>query len=457
MAMNPTVADDLLSLRALRDPARRVPLRPPLGRGQRGLRRTSASTRTGSPTPTGMLRVMRDRGWRVQVWFSEWALDERGAEAERGGVAGVGQPEGDRPDRPRRGGRGSATTSSTFLRGPEGRLVDGFFLDRTDEIVPSEATDVYADGRNGRQVHNAYPVLMQGVAARRPRVPSGATAGGSSPGRRTRDAGTWRCRGAATPAAARASSSPRRPTPGRRPTSGCAACSISVQRAAFMGLPCTGGPTSAATPSSPTGRSSPAGSRSARCPRSCASTARGPRRRGTCPPSRRFDAEVLDIYRRYVRFHHALAPYLRAGRGGRPGRGCRWPGRSSTSSPTTPRAGDLWDEWLLGPRPAGGAGLAVGRTGQRDVYLPAGPVGRPLGPDAGGGRPRRPPGRARPARPGADVRQAWVAAAGSAGAVAVPHVVRARTASMMAAASSSTVFRARRRSRTPTITGGKTM
>ena len=49
-----------------------------------------------------------------------------------------------------------------FLDGPEGMYVDGFFMDRGDEPdVPSTAEDIYADGRNGRQVHNDYPLLFQ--------------------------------------------------------------------------------------------------------------------------------------------------------------------------------------------------------------------------------------------------------------------------------------------------------
>src|SRR5437762_2240143 len=38
--------------------------------------------------------------------------------------------------------------------------IDGIKLDRGEEHIPSAATDVWADGRTGREVHNAYPDLQ---------------------------------------------------------------------------------------------------------------------------------------------------------------------------------------------------------------------------------------------------------------------------------------------------------
>src|SRR5262249_45104635 len=43
----------------------------------------------------------------------------------------------------------------------------GFKLDRGDETVPSTAADVYADGRNGLQLHNDYPRLYVRAYAER--------------------------------------------------------------------------------------------------------------------------------------------------------------------------------------------------------------------------------------------------------------------------------------------------
>jgi alpha-D-xyloside xylohydrolase len=45
--------------------------------------------------------------------------------------------------------------------------LSGFKLDRGDETVPSAATDVYADGRNGLQLHNDYPRLYVKAYAER--------------------------------------------------------------------------------------------------------------------------------------------------------------------------------------------------------------------------------------------------------------------------------------------------
>ncbi len=95
------------------------------------------------------------------VWISNWAIGARGEEARRLGYLAPGSDRAidfTNPDAAawfRDGLR-------AFLEGPEGRYVDGLFLDRSDEPdVPSEASDVYADGRTGAEVHNAYPVLFQ--------------------------------------------------------------------------------------------------------------------------------------------------------------------------------------------------------------------------------------------------------------------------------------------------------
>ena len=37
------------------------------------------------PDPTAMLRLMREQGWKSTVWISEWALDDRAAEARANG------------------------------------------------------------------------------------------------------------------------------------------------------------------------------------------------------------------------------------------------------------------------------------------------------------------------------------------------------------------------------------
>ena len=159
--MNPTVADDILNYQRYGIPPGIYHFDRPWAEGTEGFGRLQFD-RARFPDPVGMLRVLRARGWRIQVWFSEWQLDARGARARRNGwLAPNSNRELDltNPD------AAAALKADVvkFLRGPEGRYVDGFFLDRTDEIVPSKATDVYHDGRNGIQMHNAYPVLMQSL------------------------------------------------------------------------------------------------------------------------------------------------------------------------------------------------------------------------------------------------------------------------------------------------------
>jgi alpha-glucosidase len=89
------------------------------------------------------------------------------------------------------------------------------------------------------------------------------------------------------------------------------------------------------------------------------------------PTEPRFDQEVLDIYRRYVELHHALAPYLvqlskEAHRTGAP------VARPLVYNyPRDPEVADRWDEWLLGNDLLV---APVWKSGERSraVYLPRG-------------------------------------------------------------------------------------
>ena len=159
--MNPTVADDILNYERYGIPPGIYHFDRPWAEGSEGFGRLRFD-RARFPDPIGMLRVLRARGWRIQVWFSEWQLDARGTRARRNGWLAPGSDRELDLTNPDAVAALKADVVS-FLRGPEGRYVDGFFLDRTDEVVPSKASDVYHDGRNGIQMHNAYPVLMQSV------------------------------------------------------------------------------------------------------------------------------------------------------------------------------------------------------------------------------------------------------------------------------------------------------
>jgi alpha-glucosidase (family GH31 glycosyl hydrolase) len=90
------------------------------------------------------------------------------------------------------------------------------------------------------------------------------------------------------------------------------------------------------------------------------------------PTEPKVDQEMIDIYRRYVVLHHALADYqLRLARDAhRTGAPLARP--LVFNYPDDPNVGDRWDEWLLGDD------LLVAPVWQsgarsRTVYLPKGP------------------------------------------------------------------------------------
>jgi alpha-D-xyloside xylohydrolase len=321
------------------------------------------------PNAASMLREMRRSGWRVEVWVSPWVLDAAGAQARANGWLA---PRSDRSldlTNPH-AVAWQQNRLLTFLHGPEGRFVDGLFLDRGDESdVSSEASDVYADGRTGREIHNAYPVLYartyrtalewarpdgDGFLMARPAY-TGTQAlamrwGGDTPSRE-------------------GITIPEVPNTGPSTDLGLRSVLISMQRAAFMGTPYWG---------SDIGGYSPWIDRDlyARWMEV-----------GSVSPLMRFhgqggtpwsvtgdgssDPELLGIYRRYVRLHHALTPYLErlAREANRTGMTLvrplvfTWPG--------LPAAQNRWDEWTLGPDLLA---APVWRSGQRSrsVWIPPG-------------------------------------------------------------------------------------
>ena len=89
------------------------------------------------------------------------------------------------------------------------------------------------------------------------------------------------------------------------------------------------------------------------------------------PTEPSFDEEVLDIYRRYVELHHALADHLYSYAEEAHETGAPIVRPLVFEYPDDPRVADLWDQWLLGED------LLVAPVWQsgarsRDVYLPEG-------------------------------------------------------------------------------------
>ena len=366
--VNPTVADDIQHYEEYDIPTGVYHFDRPWAVGTEGYGEFTFDT-TRFPDPAAMLRLMRERGWKSTVWISEWALDDRAAEARaQGWLAPGSEREIDLTNRD--AVRWLTNDLRRFLtRDEAGKSIDGFFVDRTEEIVPSEADDVFADGRNGRQLHNAYPVLMQRIVRRALDDARG-------------DAG-WAIARAAYTGSARYTmtwggdtrsregiAAPEQPDGGPSTDLGLRSLLVSLQRAAFLGLPFWG---------SDIGGYSNFGDREVFA-RWIEVGAASPLMRfhgkGTdapwdMPTEPHFDQEVLDIYRNYVRFHHALQPYLVrlsqvAGRTGAPlARPLVY------DTPDDPAVADRWDEWKLGPD------LLVAPVWQsgarsRPVYLPRG-------------------------------------------------------------------------------------
>lgn len=344
--LNPAVADELEHYDDLDLPAPGVfHLDRPWGTGPEGYGQLEFDPER-FPDPEGMLALLQDRGSHPWVWISNWAIGARGREARRLGYLGPGTDRAiDFTDPEAAAWYREALTD--FLASPDGRLVDGFFIDRGDEPdVASDSDDVYADGRTGAEIHNAYPVLMQEnvrqvIEASRPED-GYAIARAAYTGTQGLVA-TW---GGDTHSRD-GFQIPEVPATGESTDLGLRSVLVSIQRAAFLGLPFWG---------SDIGGYSEFADREVYA-RWIQVGALSPLMRfhgkgsdlpWDMPTRPRDDAEMTEVYGTYIRLHEALVPYLvdRAEEahdtGLTPVRPLvfRWPDE--------PEAGDAWDEWLLG-------------------------------------------------------------------------------------------------------------
>lgn len=298
------------------------------------------------PNAADMLRVLHDRGWHPTVWISNWAIGARGEEARRLGYLAPGSDRAidfTNPD----AAAWFRDDLRAFLEGPEGRYVDGLFLDRSDEPdVPGEASDVYADGRTGAEVHNAYPVLFQQNVRQvldevRP------------------DAGFAIARAAYTGTAGLVMTwggdthsrdgfqIPETPATGPSTDLGLRSVLVSIQRAAYLGLGLWG---------SDIGGYSEFADREVFA-RWIEVGAASPLMRfhgkGTdlpweMPTTPRDDTAMTEIYRRYTDLHDGLAPYLADLAAEEHETGLTPVRPLAFAWPEEPDALDRWDEWLLG-------------------------------------------------------------------------------------------------------------
>ena len=365
--LNPTVADDLARYEQYGIPPGIYHFDRPWAVGTEGIGEFRFDP-ARFPDPVGMLKLLHARGWKTQVWISEWVLDERAAKARTGGWLAPGserEPDLTNPEAV----RSIRKDLEDFLRGPEGRYVDGFFIDRTEEIVPSSAGDVYHDGRTGRQIHNAYPVLMQRIVrdALNKTRPDGGwfITRGSYTGTTSLGMNGWSDTHSRTGVAI-----PEQPDTGPSTDLGLRSVLISLQREAFMGQPYYGTDVGGYTSFGDrevfarwleVGAASPL----------MILDGKAPRTPWNMPTEPTFDQEVLDIFTRYVKLHHALQPYLvrlshDARRTGAP-----LVRPLAYNYPRDPNVADRWDEWQLGNdllvAPVWESGAR-----SRSVYLPKG-------------------------------------------------------------------------------------
>ena len=119
-----------------------------------------------------MLAALARRGYHTMIWSAAWACGgdagDNGREAQALGYLAP---------RPVAGRSSAATAAAHFIldvTNPDAQAwwrdqvadflrrwgIQGIKLDRGEEHIPSEATDIWADGRTGREVRNDYPTLQ---------------------------------------------------------------------------------------------------------------------------------------------------------------------------------------------------------------------------------------------------------------------------------------------------------
>jgi alpha-glucosidase (family GH31 glycosyl hydrolase) len=326
-----------------------------------------------------MLDSLRQRGFRIVMWSSLWACGagstDHGTEAL---ALGLLAPFPDPAQVP----MCNDVRASNFILDPtnpamrtwwEDKLaafasrydLDGIKLDRGEEHIPTAATDVWADGRTGREVRNDYPTLQARIhhdAMQQAQPDNDFLV-------ITRSGYTGTPRWAIAWGGDTAGSE----SFGLGPSTdlGLRSAIISQLRAAFMGYPVWGSDTGGYYQfkdrevfarwiefSAFSGIMEIGGTG-------------GPHAPWDMPAEPRYDTELIDIYRRYTALRIELQPYLvaaaeEAGRSGLPiVRPLVFAYRDD------PAVGDRWDQYLFGPdlmvAPVWQSGMR-----SREVYFPAG-------------------------------------------------------------------------------------
>ena len=366
--LNPELADDLTMYAALDIPVGVYMIDRPWSDGSFGFN-TFAWDLMRFPDVDGMFRIFKDRGYRVVLWSAALAAGDRpgdnGTEAKALGYLAPGvttQPDAQVIDLTNPEAREWWKAKHVdFLRRYD---ISGIKLDRGEEYVPSEPTQIYADGRTGREVHNEYPVLnlrlyhdilqeargagdfvVKARAAYSGAQQYGITWGGDIPG--SLNLGT-----------------------GPGTDLGLRTAIIALQRAAFLGFAFWGTDTGGYYQFKQRDVFARWLEFSAFCPLMEIGGG-GTHAPWDMPTEPHYDDEMIAIYRRYTRLHHDLIPYTMryAELAARTGMPIARPLVFAYADDAAVR--DRWDEYLYGDD------LLVAplwRDGDRmrEVYLPAG-------------------------------------------------------------------------------------
>jgi alpha-glucosidase (family GH31 glycosyl hydrolase) len=327
------------------------------------------------PNPAAMLAALRARGYRFMIWSSTWTCGsgpgDNGLEAQMLGFHVPG-PVGP----PRCGDIGprsfilDPTTESarTWWRDKIAAFVgahgiQAIKLDRGEEHLPSEASDIYADGRTGREVRNDYPTLQAQIHhdALAQAHPDGDFLLVSRPGYTgtARFATFW---GGDIPGSEEFGGGPGTDL-------GLRSAIISQQRAAFMGFPIWG---------SDTGGYYEFKNREVFARWLEFSTFSGFMEIGgvgahapwDMPTEPAYDEEMIAIYRRYTQLRVTLQPYVVAAAAAA-ANGLPIVRPMPFLDRKDRKLADRWDQYLFGPDLLVAPVWKVGQR-SREVYLPRG-------------------------------------------------------------------------------------
>jgi alpha-glucosidase (family GH31 glycosyl hydrolase) len=327
------------------------------------------------PNPAAMLASLKSRGYHLMTWSALWMCGsnpgENGYDAQQLGYDAPGAVA--TPNCADIGG-------ASFIMDPTNPAaqawwrdrvaaflttwgIQGIKLDRGEEHIPSEATDVWADGRTGREVRNDYPNLQAKIHhdALAQAYPDGDFVLFSRPA----------YTGTAQWSVFWGGDIPGSETFGNGPGTdlGLRSAIVSQQRAAFLGVPIWGSDTGGYYQfkdrevfarwlefSAFSGIMEVGGT--------------GTHAPWNMPTTPTYDQEMIDIYRRYTQLRVTLQPYVVTAAA-----------EAATGMPIVrpmpfldrkdPALGDLWDQYLFGPDLMVAPVWKVGQR-SRDVYFPKG-------------------------------------------------------------------------------------